>query len=60
MRIKFGPFFLTREKPGVLAKTPVWVFSEAHSGGDWLYIEPTFRKLVRTLTTEWRLDKHRV
>lgn len=48
-------FVLTKEKPGVISETAVWVFIDSQG---WLYIEESLLDLVRVVITEWRQDKH--
>lgn len=45
-----------KEKPGVISEGPCWV--AVPKSCDYLYIEDTLLKLLWTLITEWKHDRH--
>lgn len=48
---------LVREKPGIVAPHAVWVFLDEHG---YVYIDSSLLRLLWTVITEWRQDKHLV
>ena len=58
LTFSINEFVLICEKPGVIAPGRAWVFLD--NSGCWMYSASNPLKLVYTVATEWRKDKHLV